>query len=131
MIHEKAIKLGEVVAILEAEVHYSYSHQLDIEIQTARASDVMSEILADDAVPDILLTRLNNAQVVRTASVFGIKAVVVVRGKNINQKIVDLAREENIVIMYTQGSLFTSCGKLYGHGVRGVLDIPKMNTEDL
>ena len=130
MFPEKALKLSEIVAILESEVHYSSIQQLDIEIRTARASDLMSEILSDDSVPDILLTRLCNAQVVRTASVFGIKAVVVVRGSHLNQKIIDLAIEENIVIMTTLGSLFTSCGKLYVSGIRGVLETPQGQSEN-
>ncbi len=122
--------MREVVEILAAEVHYTSSRQLDTEIQTARASDLMSDILFDDTVPDILLTRLCNAQVVRTASVFGIKAVVMVRSHDINMKIADLAKEENIVLISTQGTLFASCGKLYARGVRGVLEIPKMKMED-
>jgi hypothetical protein len=119
------MELREVITILEAEAHYSLSDQLDAEVRTARASDLMSEILVGETVPDILITRLCNAQVVRTASVFGIKAVVVVRGKHIDQKIVEVALEENIVIMTTENSLFTSCGRLYASGVRGVLEKPK------
>jgi hypothetical protein len=131
MTAEKTLTLREVVAILAAEVHHTSSQQLDTVIQTARASDLMSDILFDDMVPDILLTRLCNAQVVRTASVFGIAAVVMVRSHDINMKIVELAKEENIVLLATQGTLFTSCGKLYARGVRGVLEIPKMHMEDL
>jgi hypothetical protein len=131
MTAEKTITLREMVAILTAEVYYSSSQQLDTEIQTARASDLMSDVLFDDMVPDVLLTRLCNAQVVRTASVFGIKAVVMVRSHDINVKIVQLAKEENIVLLATQGTLFTTCGKLYARGVRGVLELPKMNADDL
>ncbi len=119
------MKLRDIITILEAEAHSPRNNHLDAEILTARASDLMSDILASDSVPDILLTRLCNAQVIRTASVFNIKAVVVVRVRNLNQKIIDLAKEENIVIMATPGSLFTSCGKLYAHGVQGVLETPK------
>lgn len=119
------MKLRDIISILEAEVHSPQNKHLDAEILTARASDLMSEILSDDTVPDILLTRLCNAQVIRTASVFGIKAVVVVRVRNLSQKMIDLAKEENVVILATHGSLFTSCGKLYASGVRGVLEIPE------
>ena len=119
------MKLRDIIEILEAEAHAPQNKHLDVDIFTARASDLMSEILADDTVPDILLTRLCNSQVVRTASVFGIKAVVVVRIRNLHQKIIDLAKEENIIIMATKGSLFTSCGKLYANGVRGVLELPE------
>ena len=114
--------LREAIDILNAEVQYTQSSQLEADIRTARASDLMSEVLADDAVPDILLTGLCNSHVIRTASVFGIKAVVFVRGRPVDQSLVDCALDENIVVMTTRDSLFTSCGKLYAAGVRGVLE---------
>jgi hypothetical protein len=117
------MKLQEAIEILGAEAHYTRAEQLEAEIRTARASDLMSEVLAEDAVPDLLITGLCNAQVIRTASVFGIKAVIFVRGKTCNPKMIDLAMEENVVVMTTPDSLFSSCGKLYGRGVRGVYDL--------
>ncbi len=117
--------LREAVDLLKAEVQYTQSSQLEADIRTARASDLMSEVLADDAVPDILLTGLCNSHVIRTASVFGIKAVVFVRGRPVDQKLIECALDENIVVMTTKDSLFTSCGKLYAAGVRGAKEIPK------
>ncbi|MBN1498405.1 MAG: hypothetical protein JXA07_16655 [Spirochaetes bacterium] len=114
--------LQEAIAILEAEAHYSKAHQLKEVIRTARASDFMSEVLIEDSVPDILLTGLCNAQVIRTASVFGIKAVIFVRGKLASRQMIDLAVQENVVLMCTDYSLYTSCGKLYSHGIRGVTE---------
>jgi len=114
--------LREAVDLLKAEVQYTQSSQLEADIRTARASDLMSEVLADDAVPDILLTGLCNSHVIRTASVFGIKAVVFVRGRPVDQKLIECALDENIVVMTTKDSLFTSCGKLYTAGVRGVTE---------
>ena len=83
----------------------------------------MSEILAADALPDILLTGLCNTQVVRTASVFGIKAVIIVRGKTPSSGMIDMANEEEIVLASTKYGLFTSCGKLYAAGIRGIQEI--------
>lgn len=114
--------LREAVELLKADVQFTQSTQLEVDIVTARASDLMSEVLADDAVPDILLTGLCNSHVIRTASVFGIKAVVFVRGRPVDQKLIDCALDENIVVMTTRDSLFTSCGKLYAAGVRGVME---------
>ncbi len=114
--------LRAAITLLNAEVQYTQSSQLDVDIMTARASDLMSEVLADDAVPDILLTGLCNSHVIRTASVFGIKAVVFVRGRPVDQKLVECALDENIVVMTTKDSLFTSCGKLYAAGVRSVTE---------
>ena len=114
--------LREAIELLNADAHYAQSDQLESEIKTARASDLMSEVLAEDAVPDILITGLCNAQVIRTASVFGIKSVIVVRGKTCSVKMIDLALEENVVIMTTRNSLFATCGKLYDRGVRGATE---------
>jgi hypothetical protein len=114
--------LRDAITLLNAEVQFTQSSQLDADIRTARASDLMSEVLADDAIPDILLTGLCNSHVIRTASVFGIKAVVFVRGRPVDQKLVDCALDENIVIITTKDSLFTSCGKLYTAGIRSVTE---------
>jgi len=114
--------IREAIELLNAEPHYTQGDQLDIEVKTARASDFMSEVLTEEAVPDILITGLCNAHVIRTASVFGIKAVIFVRGKTCSPKMIDLAMEENIVIMTTHNSLYTTCGKLYVRGIRGATE---------
>ncbi|OHD71881.1 MAG: hypothetical protein A2W19_04200 [Spirochaetes bacterium RBG_16_49_21] len=120
------MKISEAIQILNAEVHNAEKEQLDAEIKTARASDLMSEILASTEVPDMLLTGLTNAQVIRLASIFGIKAITIVRGKEVDPKIFLLAKEEKIVIMTTKYSLFTSCGKLYEKGINGeIINAPK------
>ncbi len=114
--------LREAIELLNAEVLYAQDDRLDIEVETARASDFMSEVLTEEAVPDILVTGLCNAHVIRTASVFGIKAVIFVGGKTCSTKMIDLALEENVVVMTTTTSLFVTCGKLYSLGVRGTTE---------
>ena len=106
--------------MLDANAHYAQSDQMQAEIKTARASDLMSEVLTEDAIPDILITGLCNAQVIFTASDFGIKAVIFVRGKTCSAKMVDLAMEKNVVVMSTHNSLYATCGILYERGVRGI-----------
>lgn len=114
--------LRETIALLDADVHYTLGDQLDAEVKTARASDLMSDVLTEESVPDILITGLCNAHVIRTASVFGIKAVIFVRGKTCSTKMIDIAMEENIVVMTTHNSLYTTCGKLYNRGIRGATE---------
>jgi hypothetical protein len=116
------MKLRDVITILDSTPHWTQDDLFESDILTARASDLMSEVLTEDAVPDILLTGLCNIQVIRTASVFGIKAVVFVRGKAPSQKIIDLAQDEGVVVLTTDHSLFASCGRLYMGGVRGALE---------
>jgi predicted transcriptional regulator len=111
------MKLKEIVKILEANV-MAGKDALDTDISDCAASDLMSDILARVKTPDLLVTGLANLQAVRTASIFGIKAVVIVRDKQISQNIIDFAESEDIILMVTKYSLFDACGQLYEAGLR-------------
>ena len=45
--------------------------------------------------------------------------IVFVRGKLADDTIVNLATQRNIAILQTPYSMFTACGMLYQHGLRG------------
>lgn len=115
------MKLSEIIKLLNAEVHHMLDDRLDTEISSALSSDLMSDVLAGVHVPDILITGLNNAQVIRTSSVFGIKAVLIVRGKSIDSKLIELSREEEIVFLSTKESMFNTSGILYQKGIRCII----------
>ncbi len=115
------MKIEEIIKILGSEIYYLQDDKMKMEIYTAAAADLMSDILAMVKVPDLLLTGLNNLQVINTCSVFGIKAVMLVRGKNvIEKKVRDLAADEGIILMSTKFSLYESCGRLYQNGLQSV-----------
>ena len=115
------MKIGEIIKILEPEIYYLPDDQKELEISTVAASDLMSDILAMVKVPDMLLTGLTNLQVINTCSVFGIKSVIFVRGKKvIDTKVLDLAKEEGIILMSTKFSMYESCGRLYREGLPSV-----------
>jgi hypothetical protein len=115
------MKIGEIIEILQLEIHHLSDDQKDIEISTVAAGDLMSDILAMVKVPDLLLTGLSNTQVINTCSVFGIKAVVLVRGKKVlDPRILESAKEEGISLMTTKFSMYESCGMLYEKGLPSV-----------
>ncbi len=113
------MKIKEIIELLNGEVHFLNEEDEETEIITAAASDLMSDILASVNVPDILLTGLTNPQVIRTSSVFGIKAVVIVRGRPLEPKIIELAKDEKITLISTRDSLFVASGRLYEKGIQG------------
>ncbi len=94
----------------------------DIDIKYAKASDLMSDVLAFSqpfSKPDtILLTGLTNKQVVRTCEIAGVCAIVFVRGKNPLIETIDLAQACGIPLLATKLKLFEACGILYAHGIR-------------
>ena len=65
--------LREIMDLLQAEVVSGHEH-LDIEIDFAGGSDLMSDVLAFGKPGLLLLTGLSNVQSVRTANIIDAKA---------------------------------------------------------
>ena len=47
------------------------------------------------------------------------RCVVFVRGKEIDEAILDLARSRDIIVLKTDYRMFTACGLLFAGGLRG------------
>ena len=102
---------------IEAEVVEGTARN-DVEILSACGADLMSDVMAFVKDQVLLLTGLINVQVVRTAMLMDIEAICFVRGKTPNQEMIDMARENGIVLLRTKLPLYLACGKLYAAGVR-------------
>ena len=87
------------------------------QIVGAMGADLMSDVLASIQPEAVLLTGLCNPQVVRTALIADIRAIIFVRGKNPAQETIALANEEGIPLITTTAGLFESCGILYNVGL--------------
>jgi predicted transcriptional regulator len=112
------LTLREIVEELEGEVLLGHE-KLDMEIKTAFASDLMSDVLAFAKEGCLLLTGLTNAQVIRTAEMLDIAAVLFVRGKRPQREAVELAAKSGIPLLMTPYILFEACGRLYHRGLVG------------
>ena len=60
------------------------------------AADLMSDVLVDARPGYVLVTGLANVQVVRTAAIADLAAVVFARGKVIPPEVLELARESSL-----------------------------------
>ena len=116
-----SMKIREIVKLLDCQV-FSGREYLEIEIKTGCGCDLMSDVLAFIKSDSILLTGLNNPQVIRTAEIAEIKAVCFVRGKQPKKEIIDLASEKEIILLSTSLPLFEACGILYVNGLLGSFD---------
>lgn len=111
------MKLREIIAIVEGEL-ISKDADLDAEIVCAGAADLMSDVLAFAEPGSILLTGLCNPQVVRTAEMADIKAIVFVRGKYPPSETIILAEEKGVPLVATSYAMFEMCGRLYQAGLK-------------
>lgn len=110
------MKLKEIIDILSAEIH---THDIDLEmdVEHGRASDLLSDVLRYQAENSILLTGLINPQVIRTAEMMDIRAIVFVRDKDPTEEMIELANASGIALLSTEYKLFKCCGLLYQHGL--------------
>jgi len=112
------MKLARVMEVLDAKVCTNIPFD-DIEINAACGADLMSDALAFGENKGLLLTGLNNPQAVRTAEMMDIHCVMLVRGKEPDASLIELANEKEIIVMKTDYSMYTSCGRLYEAGLSG------------
>lgn len=110
------MKLLDVKNILNAQV-VTGEEFLEREVSSACGSDLMSDVLAFVKDQALLLTGLVNGQVIRTAEMMDIKAIVFVRGKKPTEDIRELAEEYSMVVMTTDYPLYPACGRLYSAGL--------------
>ncbi|MFO7694671.1 MAG: DRTGG domain-containing protein [Vicinamibacterales bacterium] len=77
------------------------------------AADLMSDVLVDARPGFVLVTGLVNVQVIRTAAIADLAAVVFARGKAVPPDVADLAREMRVPIFTIREALFSAAGRLY------------------
>ena len=109
--------IREVQEAIEAEL-VEGTERDGVEIRSACGADLMSDVMAFVKDRVMLMTGLINVQVIRTANLLDIQAVCFVRGKKPNREMIEMAKENGIVLLTTKLPLFLACGRLYEAGVR-------------
>lgn len=113
------MRLHDVVSLLGAEVICGEG-QLNSEVETGVACDLMSDALTHYGPRVLFLTGLTNPQVIRTAELIDCAAVVFVRGKRpLDQMIRTTAAARGIPLLVTDHTMFETCAMLHAAGLRG------------
>ena len=110
------MQLQEIVELIYGKV-LTDDNDLQAEVQGGCGADLMSDVLASVQPQAVLLTGLCNPQVVRTAQMADVAAIVFVRGKVPTQDVIDLANSEKIPLITTPYGMFELCGRLYKAGL--------------
>ncbi|MCI2425466.1 hypothetical protein LM599_05650 [Candidatus Acetothermia bacterium] len=110
------MKLSEVISIVDGAL-ITANADLDMDISSACGADLMSDVLTHARSGAVLLTGLTNPQVVRTAEMAEIVAIVFVRGKRPPLETILLAEEKGIPLVTTKSTMFKACGCLFQAGM--------------
>lgn len=92
----------------------------DREVDYAFAADLMSDVLTLTNDNVLFITGLVAPQTIRTAVVSDIHTILVVRGKQVPESIVQIARENDIVLIASPYTMYRASGLLFGDGLRAI-----------
>lgn len=89
-------------------------------VEKAFSSDLMSDVLTLDEDNILLITGLTNVQLIRTAEMADINVVLLARNKKATPEMVELAIENDLVLLETPYSIFKVSGILFSNGLKPV-----------
>ena len=113
------MKLTELIRLVEGKV-LTNGNNLDREVTGGCGADLMSDVLAYSRPNAVLLTGLCSTQVVRTAQMADVAAIVFVRGKQPTHDTISLANQEDIPLITSDYGMFELCGRLYAAGLHSL-----------
>ena len=108
--------VNELIRLIDGKL-ISQSADLSLEVKGGCGADLMSDVLASIQPEAVLLTGLCNPQVVRTAQMADVAAIVLVRGKTPPKETIELATQEKIPLISSRYGMFELCGRLYQAGL--------------
>lgn len=114
---KQKMNLQEIANLINARIICG-SEDMDCSVSYAFASDLMSDVLTIEGSGILLITGLTNLQAVRTAEMADISHIVFVRDKHATQEMVNLAVENNMVLLECSYSMFKTAGILYDAGIK-------------
>lgn len=109
----------EIAELIDGKV-ICCDEQLETEISFAFASDLMSDVLRIQKEKMVLITGLANLQVIRTSELSDISCIIFARDKKIGDEMIELARENSMILLESPYSLFRISGELYNAGIKPV-----------
>jgi len=113
------MKIKELSERIEGKVVCG-ENRLDEDIACGFSSDLMSDVLTTSSDKLVLITGLSNVQLIRTAEMSDISYIVMVRGKKVSDEMLTLARENDMVLIETDYSMFRTSGVLFSAGIKPI-----------
>lgn len=113
------MKITEIAQLINGKIVCG-EEQGGFDITIAFASDLMSDVLTVRMDNVLLITGLTNVQTIRTAEMSDIKCILFTRGKVVTPDMIEIANENDMVLLETQFSTFRTCGILYDNAISPV-----------
>lgn len=118
------MRLDEVLTLTQAELYWPKPTDPCSKVALKRhvisgfGADLMSDVLRYNVAQGLLITGLVNPQIVRTAEMADVVAILIVRGKKPMPETIEVARQVGMPIVGTQLTMFEACSHLHAGGLK-------------
>lgn len=113
----KKMTVREIAALVQGDILGGEEYQ-DRQVERIFASDLMSDVLTLKDYDNLMLvTGLCNLQSIRTCEMSDIQMILVVRGKEVTPEMLELAEDNEMIVVRTAFSMYKTAGILYGAGI--------------
>ena len=113
------MKISDILQLVDARI-VAGNANFDENLDKAFSSDLMSDVLTLDEDNILLITGLANLQLIRTAEMADINAVLLARGKQATPEMIELSEENGLILMETSYSIYKASCILYSNGLKEV-----------
>jgi hypothetical protein len=96
----------------------------NVDLASACASDLMSDVLVFTKPNMLLITGLTNPQAIRTADMAEAPVVLFVRGKYPPPETLAMAEEMGVAVLLSPYTMFETAGLLFAAGLKGLGKLP-------
>ena len=111
------MNIEELAKLIEGEIVVRGTEEY--EITHGFTSDLMSDVLTINKQENtILLTGLANIQTIRTAEMANLNFIILTRGKKATAEMIEIANENDIVIVESKYSAFRASAVLFNAGIK-------------
>jgi len=114
------MKIREITEVLDAKIIVGKHRVEEDAVLKGFASDLMSDVLTLEEEEVLLITGLCNIQTIRTAEMANIDVILFVRNKDVSEEMIELAMENDMVLLKSKFSMFKTVGLLYGAGMKPI-----------
>lgn len=109
------MKLKELINTCGLEV-LTEVYRPDAEVTGGYTGDLLSDVIANAKKDNVWITMQTHLNITAIASLKELAAIIIVMGRQVEQEVLDKAREENITMLSTDKTSYQISGIIYSLG---------------
>jgi len=107
------VRITELAHVIDARLVVPCG-KADAQIRRVFGGQAMSDLIANASVETLLITSLNNCQLIRMAELMDVPGICLVDAKEPTPDLIDLARSAGTALLVSRADLINTCARAAG-----------------